>query len=124
MIVARVEIDVAKLRDLLKDVADGDAAVERMAQELVADIGEHWSAGVSSPGEAPGIDTGALSNSIRADKIRNSVWAVRDGVEYGAALEWGVVSKGLAARPWMVPAVERVKEQWPGVFREIIEENM
>jgi len=124
MIVTRVEIDVRALRKLLGDVADGDAAVERMAQEMVADIGEHWSAGVSSPGEAPGIDTGALANSIRADRIRNAVWAVRDGVEYGAALEWGVVSRGLAARPWLVPSAERMKSRWPVVFRAIIEESL
>lgn len=118
--IERVEVDVRKLRRLLGNV-DADTAVERMARELEVEIDEGWS--ISSPapeGEAPGVDTGALSNSIHAAKISDGVWAVRDGVEYGIYHEIGTVN--IAARPWMVPAVERVRGQWPGVMRTVIAE--
>jgi len=115
--VERVVVDTAALRRLVGTLETDDAAVEWLAQALVADIGEHWSSGVSAPGEAPGVDTGTLANSITATRLQPRTWAVRDGVEYGIALEFGVITTNLAARPWMVPAVERIRERWPEAFR-------
>lgn len=134
--VARVIIDVEKLQKLVRGLSTPDEAVQRVALELVADIGEHWNTApggitydrdgnphtASAPGEVPAIDMGALSDSIHATRIQPGTWAVRDGVEYGIDLELGTES--VLPRPWMVPAVERVRSSSivGAAFREVIEE--
>jgi len=136
MIVSRVIIDTQKLQALIRELDSPDAAVELVAQNLVADIGENWNASpggrvyqrdgyvhvASAPGETPAIELAALANSIRAEKLAEAEWAVRDGEEYGLDLEVGKPSENLEARPWLVPAVERVADSIPGVYREVIEE--
>jgi len=136
MIVSRVIIDTQKLQALIREMDSPDAAVELVAQNLVAEIDEGWNIEptgriydrgayihvASAPGETPAIELAALANSIRAEKLGEAEWAVRDGVEYGLDLEVGKPSENLEARPWLVPAVERVADSIPGVYREVIEE--
>ncbi|MEM6280590.1 MAG: hypothetical protein AAF787_00235 [Chloroflexota bacterium] len=59
----------------------------------------------SSPGNAPRPDMGALINSIRMEKVGRLHYEIRDGVEYGIALEDGTTR--IAARPFMRPEFER-----------------
>jgi len=123
--VSEMAIDTGLMRKLYEELETPDDAVHAIAEALVADIGEHWSAGVSAPGEAPGVQSGTLKGSIHSARLSQAVWAVRDGTEYGATLEFGYTNEFgylLAARPWMVPAVERVSRTYPeGVFRAKIQ---
>ena len=54
-------------------------------------------------------DTGALMNSIDFERIREGLWEVHDGVEYGIYQELG--THKMAAHPFMVPACEQVANQ-------------
>lgn len=71
--------------------------------------------------------TGALMNSIHTDPKGNKTYWVADAVEYGARIEFGfhdVDSLGRrynqAARPFMMPAVEKVRKQLDKMFAEIV----
>jgi HK97 gp10 family phage protein len=59
----------------------------------------------SAPGEAPAIDTGALRNSVRAQRKADLEWWVTTN-EYAAYLEYG--TRRMAPRPFLRPAVEKV----------------
>jgi len=58
----------------------------------------------SAPGEPPKTDTGALVASIAIEPELNAV-LVGTALRYGAELEFG--RSNMAARPWLVPALER-----------------
>ncbi len=119
--VVRFVIDVEKLQELRSELQTPDEAVRHLAEWLVADIDEHWSTESPGPvGGPPGVLTGALSDSIHAKRLRPGTWAVEDQVEYGLLLEVG--STGMGARPWMVPATERLRQEMPDIFKEIIED--
>jgi HK97 gp10 family phage protein len=64
-------------------------------------------------------DTGALHNSIEAEKKQKDLYWVHDAVDYGIYNELG--TSKMAARPFMVPAVEAVRrfvdDKWGGLFR-------
>ena len=60
----------------------------------------------SGPGQAPAVDTGTLVRSIQAIKsIYGDGWLVGTNIEYGKHLEFG--TKNMAARPWLIPALEK-----------------
>jgi len=64
----------------------------------------------SAPGESPASDTGRLVNSITANPAVDgeaTVVAGRGSVKYAAMLEFG--TSKIAARPFMVPAMEKSK---------------
>lgn len=73
----------------------------------------------SAPGEPPAPDIGNLKNSIEATQQRRLLWWVHDGVEYGLYLELG--TSRMAPRPFMVPAVEKIRPQfykrWAELFK-------
>ena len=57
------------------------------------------------------VRTGALMNSIQAEKIRNGLWEVHDGVEYGVYWELGhknIFLRRYVRRPFMSPAIAYV----------------
>ena len=64
------------------------------------------------------IDTGALRNSIQAEQMGPHTWWVQDGVEYGIYQELG--TRKMAAHPFMVPAVERVRPFFEKLFAELV----
>jgi hypothetical protein len=67
----------------------------------------------SAPGEAPARDTGNLANAIGIRQIGNMTWEVyvrQPASKYGAALEFGSPRRRLAPRPFMRPALERVRK--------------
>ena len=65
------------------------------------------------------VDTGALKNSIRTRKIKEKMYHVEDGVEYGIYQELG--TSRMSKHPFLVPAVERVSkyiaEKYKGLFK-------
>lgn len=64
----------------------------------------------SLPGNPPRVDTGALRASIRAAKVGHLHYEIRDGVEYGEDLEFGL-KRGGAPRPFMRPVFDRWRKQ-------------
>ncbi len=62
----------------------------------------------SAPGEPPAIDTGNLANSMSHQMIGPHEGEVTVGAEYSVDLEMG--GSGMAPRPYLGPAVEKV---WP-----------
>lgn len=69
--------------------------------EMTTDIKLSFGESPSSPGDPPGVDTGALRASIHSEKVGTAAWEIMDGVEYGIMHEFGTVH--LPPRPWMVP---------------------
>ena len=61
----------------------------------------------SAPGEAPATDTGNLVNSIGIRPAGKDTWAVFARAKYALGLEVGTAR--VAARPFMVPALLRVR---------------
>ena len=63
------------------------------------------------------VDTGALKNSIHTEEKGRQTYWVADGVEYGIYQEFG--THKMAAHPFMMPAVEKVRKQLDDMFAEI-----
>lgn len=65
------------------------------------------------------VDTGALRNSILSEshKEEDLLFIVRDGVEYGAWVEFGTSRQ--AAQPFMVQAIENNREPLLNEFASI-----
>jgi len=55
----------------------------------------------SVPGDPPGVDTGALSNSIHVVDLGRFMKSIRTGVDYDIFLEFG--TSRMAPRPYMSP---------------------
>lgn len=87
--------------------------------------------GIAIAGEAAKnapLDTGALRNSILSESTMTGdlSFTVQDGVEYGAAVELGHVKRTragtqdvagfVAARPFMLPAVEKWRDKFLTAF--------
>jgi HK97 gp10 family phage protein len=64
------------------------------------------------------VDTGALKNSLKAEEHTGPLsWWVHDGMNYGIFNEIG--TSRMAAHPFMVPAVEGVRQKWIERWREL-----
>lgn len=68
----------------------------------------------SAPGQSPNSDTGRLAGSVDVRFIPK-IGGLLSGVvftplEYGAHLEFG--TQEMAARPWLIPAVESQRGPW------------
>ena len=61
--------------------------------------------------------TGALKGGIIAEPISKFLWWVHDSVEYGIFHELG--TSRMKARPFMVPAVEKVRARFNQLIAEI-----
>ena len=73
----------------------------------------------SAPGQAPATDTGRLAGDIKAD-ISGKRAEVYTDLEYAAPLEFG--TRNMAARPFMLPAMESEREAWNRRIRRVIDE--
>lgn len=116
-----VRINKAKLLELERE-CPGRArqVIQKIAQDVEQEIKQSFSAqSPSSPGNPPGVDTGTLKNSIIAEPGDNAdEWVVHDGVEYGVYLEYG--TSKMAARPFFLPAVEKVAQTIPDSLLESV----
>lgn len=72
----------------------------------------------SAPGQPPMSDTGRLANSIEFDKVGPLTATVGSALNYAPWLEYGTVN--MAARPFMRPAVEKVRPKFIGRLEAII----
>lgn len=71
----------------------------------------------SKPGEPPNTDTGTLIKSVGFNIDPNQmVGEVGTSLKYGKYLELG--TKDIAPRPWLFPAVEKVKKELIKIFRQ------
>lgn len=120
-----VRVDMRKLEQIMRDLpGSANDVIQKVAQDTEADIKNSFStSSPSSPGNPPGVDTGALKNSIVAEPDGDA-WVVHDGVEYGVWLEYGTEmgdgSTRMAPRPFFLPAVERARQRMPGLLKEVI----
>jgi HK97 gp10 family phage protein len=66
------------------------------------------------------VDTGALKSSLEAEENGSPLrWWVHDGVEYGIYQELG--TSKMSAQPFLVPAVEAVRDNWVALWRKFFE---
>lgn len=68
----------------------------------------------SAPGEAPAIDTGNLMGSINFGMQSPTMAEVTVNAEYAAYLEFGTIR--MAARPYVEPSLEKVRDQFRGIL--------
>ena len=110
-----VKLDTTKLDQLLatlpgnadKVTADAALLIEQGAKMRI----QEW----------PLIDTGALLNSIKADRKKRGVWIVHDGVEYGVYWELGhhnIFTRHYMRMPFLGPAVVDVTNKLSKMFAD------
>lgn len=98
-------ISSIKRKATKRDVKAGFA--KERGQKFVAGYKFHRA---SAPGEAPAVDTGALVNHISAKMTGKTTAIVSANQEYAAALEFGSPARHLAARPFLRPALRKVRK--------------
>jgi HK97 gp10 family phage protein len=82
----------------IQDVSQGAIAVRYTA------AGNAYEHTVSAPGAAPNTDTGALVRSIAVEIEMGDIF-VGSTLPYASHLEFGTTT--MQPRPWLIPAVER-----------------
>lgn len=90
-----------------------EAATKAVAQEIIDDVRQHWSAvSPSSPGSPPAVVSGKLDNSGRARFVKGGLLA-----EYRAVFEAGHAkflehgTRNMAERPFLKPALVRARRR-------------
>lgn len=68
----------------------------------------------SSPGEAPAVDMGTLTNSINMDMPTLTSARVSINADYAAYLEYG--TRFMQPRPYVTPAIDKVRTQFAGIL--------
>lgn len=86
-----------------------EAFLDWFAESVVTDIVLSFGTSPSSPGQPPGVDTGALRASIRWEKTGALERTIMDGVEYGQYLEDG--TSKMAARPFFRPVFDAAQQR-------------
>lgn len=106
--VSRVVIDKTKL-DALRGSLPQKAInfIDALAFEGEGYVKRSFTVSPSSPGEAPGVDTGALRASIHVETLSRFRRAIVAGTDYAIHLEFGTSRMG--ARPFMSPMVIHVQ---------------
>lgn len=114
-----VKLNKVKLDNLIRALP-GKAvdAVESIALEGEAYVKQSFGSGVSSPGDPPGVDTGALRASIHVEKRSKFARAIVTGVDYDAHLEFGTTRMG--ARPYMGPMAVWLKKKAAKMLDRIV----
>lgn len=74
----------------------------------------------AAPGEAPGIVTGNLVNSILAQPVGDGskTWVISVGAEYGGWQEFGTAE--MPAHPFMRPSADATRDMVDEVFRKAL----
>lgn len=77
----------------------------------------------SGPGEAPATDTGRLVSSIQSDVVETEREVqVSAGTAYAKMLEYG--TRMMAARPFLLPALEWIKDKAVAVLSAAIKARL
>ncbi len=96
-----------------------DELALQLADAVAAEIQAGWSAqSPSAPEEAPAVVSGHLAGSITIESPAGGTARVGSNAAYAPLLEFG--TEDLAARPWLRPAMERVRGQILQLARRII----
>lgn len=96
-----------------------DEIALQLADAVAAEIQAGWSAqSPSAPEEAPAVVSGYLAGSITIESPAGGTARIGSNATYAPLLEYGAGE--LAARPWLRPAVERVRGQLIQLTRRII----
>jgi hypothetical protein len=120
---ATVHLDIRKLERLQRDLDRiTDRAVAGLAFDGEAYIKQSFGTSPSQPGETPGVDTGKLRNSIRAERERAAQWAISTDTEYAAHLEFG--TSRMAPRPFMAPGLDYLARTAPEWFAGFLEKSL
>lgn len=103
MATPKVVFDDKKLQELIRTEPEKvERWLDGFALDLLSRIVLSFGTSPSSPGDPPGVDTGALRASMKMEKTGPLERTISDGVEYGLWLEDG--TEQIAPRPFMVPA--------------------
>jgi hypothetical protein len=76
----------------------------------------------SQPGEFPGVETGKLRNSIRAEKESTFAWEITTDDEKAPYLEFG--TSRMAPRPFMAPTLDYLAQVAPERFAGFLEKSL
>lgn len=95
----------------IQDVSDGEEVTRTTAG------GEEYDHVASKPGDAPNTDTGRLVSSVQVE-IKPKAITVGSTLSYSGHLEFG--TKGMAARPWLFPALEGNKKKAASVIAKFL----
>ena len=111
-----IDADYSGLDNLQKRLPEIEATIAAaLMTEVEAEIKQGWSSeSPSAAGDAPARVTGELAGSIETQQSGMNGHRIGTSLAYGRMLEFGTGT--MAARPWLRPAVERVR----GRLREII----
>ena len=108
-------VKIVQLQEALPLIADELALA--IGEAVINEVSTGWSAeSPSSPGEAPAIITGELAGSIQFTALGSGRAQVGSSADHAAPLEFG--TSEIAARPWLRPAVERVRNRIGALVRE------
>jgi phage gpG-like protein len=102
----RYEEIARRLPHALREIRQDTAA----EIETTIKVGMAASSSPSMPGSMPGVDTGALINSIQVEEDGSDTTVVYTNQEYAPHLEYGTIH--MAARPFMTPAAEAARPGW------------
>lgn len=92
-----------------------------LAETAVTDIAAHWSVNSpASPDNPPAIVTGNLAASVQVIEGKSGLM-VGSSLEYAAALEYGTAD--MPPRPWLRPAIERIRAQLLELAQQTIMER-
>jgi phage gpG-like protein len=94
-------------------------AVRAAALEGERYVKQSFTTSPSSPGEPPGIDTGALRASIHVETVNANTRAIATSTDYAAYLEFG--TSRMSARPYMMPMAIWLQGQLEDIFRGIVD---
>jgi hypothetical protein len=118
-----IELNTRKLNGLLRNLNKiTDRAVGGLAFDGEAYIKQSMGASPSAAGDPPGVDTGKLRNSIRAEKEAALRWAISTDTEYAAHLEFG--TSRMAPRPYMAPGLDYLARTAPEWFAGFLERSL
>lgn len=105
-----------RVRVVYNDIPKLSKRAEQVAAEITAKAAHDVEAHAKNV--AP-VDTGALKNSIAAERVQPLLWHVAPHVKYAIYVEYG--TRKMQAQPYMRPAAERVREPFIAAMKRLIE---
>ena len=115
-----VVLDKTKLENLIR-ASPGKAVnvVDAMALDGLGYVVRSFTISPSAPGEPPGVDTGALKNSIHIEKPGEFSRSIVTAVDYAVHLEFG--TEKMAARPFFGPMANYLQRHVMDYWQKFVE---
>lgn len=115
-----IRLNTEALDRLIREIPGRADQVTAIAADLVVnDIRSHWSGhSPSAPGDSPAVASGELDASIVATKIAGGdrpTYQVTGTAGHAVFLEKG--TRKMARRPFIYPAMQRMRSELAGVFK-------